>query len=147
MSQGERWSLLGLNPTPSFHAPTPERSRAGIFNVPKGSTVARAVLLENLNQIPIQIQVPSRVTGAGWARGPGVRWEWPPVVPQHGHLGGELLCQCPEPGAAQGLGHAGTSHGLRQLPDPTPRALPPVLLHLMQWPGDPEAGERTWPGP
>lgn len=94
VSQGERRSLLGLNPTPSFHAPTPERSRAGIFNVPKGSTVARAVLLETLNQIPIQIQVPSWVAGTGWVWGPGACWEWPPVVPQHGrgHLGGEPLC-------------------------------------------------------
>lgn len=59
-SQGEGQSLPGLNPAPSLQAPAWELSGAASIDVPGSTAVAgtvRTVLLENLNQIPIQIPV------------------------------------------------------------------------------------------
>lgn len=125
----------------SLHAPTPVLSRAGHFHVPEAPTVARAVLLEHLNQIPIHVQE------AGWA--PGALG----VTASGGAPGAGAGLGISEgnrfAGRAPSLGSppqgAAGAWGMQGQPDPTPRALPFCTRHGGQGTGGVES-TAGWAG-
>lgn len=103
----------------SLHAPTPVLSRAGHFHVPEAPTVARVVLLEQLNQIPIHVQEAGWAPGAlgmtarGGAPGAGAGLG----ISEGSSLAGRVPSLHSPPRGATG------AWGTWGQPDPTPRAL------------------------